>query len=365
MTREPRMSIRWKFMLIIAGSGLIAIFGTGTLLGLAAILLDAPIIGPLLNYFSSWAYLIVLGTGIVLFLGSFFIISRGTLKDLSTISDAVNQIAAGNLDVNIPVNSGDELGRLAQDVNEMAARLKKSIQEEREAERTKNDLITSVSHDLRTPLTSILGYLELVDDDKYEDEVMLRHYVAIAHDKAKSLKKLIDDLFEFTQVSYGGPRYHPGVVNLGRLLEQLSEEFVPILQKSNMEYRLRLPAAKVNVRADPALLVRVFENLISNAIRYGSEGRFVDIELEASDGLAIVRVADYGPAIPVAQLTRIFERFTRVEGSRSRYTGGAGLGLAIAKNIVDLHGGVIKAYNETGRTVFEVRLGLEQADADS
>lgn len=362
LTRESRMSIRWKFMLIIAGSGIIAIVGTGALLGVAFILLGAPLVGPVLNYLAGqgFAPLIILGTGIVLFLGSFLLISRGTLRDLSTISNAVNQIAAGNLDVQIPVHSGDELGRLAQDVNEMAARLKKSIQEEREAERAKNELITSVSHDLRTPLTSILGYLELVDDDKYEDEVELRHYVAIAHDKAKSLKKLIDDLFEFTTVSYGGPRYHPETVNLGRLLEQLSEEFVPILQKADMEYRLKLPPAKVNVRADPALLVRVFENLLSNAVRYGSDGRFVDIELETSDEWAIAKIANYGSPIPEAQLAHIFERFTRVEESRSRHTGGAGLGLAIAKSIVDLHQGVIRAYNENDRTVFEVGLRLDK-----
>lgn len=365
LTRKPLMSIRWKFMLIIGGSAVIAVGGTLVLLSMGLVVYQIPVLGNLLEYFYNHGFAIpmTLGAGIILFLGSFLLISRSTLRYLSMISNAVNRIAAGDLDVRVPVQGRDELGRLAHDLNDMAARLKKSIQEERDAERSKNELITSVSHDLRTPLTSILGYLELVDGDKYQDEVALRHYIAIAHDKARDLKRLIDDLFEFTTMSSDGPRYRPERVNLGRLLEQLSEEFLPILQKAGMEYRLNLPPTKVNVRADPALLVRVFENLMSNAARYGRDGRFVDIELEASDHWAVARVANYGEPIPEARLALIFERFVRVDESRSRDTGGAGLGLAIAKTIVELHQGTIRAYNEKGRTVFEVRLRLDTKSA--
>lgn len=181
---------------------------------------------------------------------------------------------------------------------------------------------------------------------------------SIAYDKARNLKKLIDDLFEFTRVNHRGLELRCETVNLGRMLEQLAEEFVPILRESGMEYRLNLPEHKVNVQADPSLLVRVFENLISNAVRYGSSGRFVDIELTESGERAVARVANYGERIPESQLERIFERFARVETSRSRATGGAGLGLAIAKSIVDLHGGSIRAYNEDARTVFEVSIRL-------
>jgi signal transduction histidine kinase len=385
LTRESVTSIRWQMMMMIAASGIFAVGTTGVLLVFAQLLSRTAVIGDILLYLgrSGYAIPIILVTGVVLFIGSFVIMSAGTLRYLSKISHAVNQIAAGDLDTYIQIKGSDELARLAGNINQMAMKLKKSIDEEREAERTKNDLITSVSHDLRTPLTSVLGYLELVDGDKYEDEVALRHYVSIALDKARSLKRLIDDLFEFTRVNYRGLTLHPEPVNLGTLLEQLAEEFVPIFEQAGMEYRLNLPSEKVNVEADPSLLVRVFENLMSNAVRYGADGHYVDIELSRDDGsgdgggagasaagvaglapsaagVAVVRVANYGTPIPENQLARIFERFVRIEASRSRDTGGTGLGLAIAKTITLLHGGSIRAYNETrdgaNRTVFEVRL---------
>ncbi len=370
MTRETIVSIRWKMMVMIAGSAILAFSITGVLLVMAGILYSVPVIGDILGYFgrSGYALLIVFATGIILFIGSFVLLSAGTLKYMSRITQAVNEIANGNLDVFIPVKGSDELARLARNINEMAMKLKKSIEEEREAERTKNDLITSISHDLRTPLTSVLGYLELVNTDKYADEITLRHYVAIALDKAHALKHLIDDLFEFTRVNYRGLTLRTETVNMALLLEQLTEEFVPILEKAGMEYRLNLPHDKVTVQADPSLLVRVFENLMSNAVRYGAEGHYVDIELStdratvptasavAHSGWVIVRIANYGAPIPESQLGRIFERFVRIEESRSRDTGGAGLGLAIAKSIVELHGGSIRAYNEPTRTVFEVAL---------
>jgi signal transduction histidine kinase len=346
------------------------------------------------------APLLVIAAFLVFLVAAWFITTAPTLRYLKRISQTVNSIAQGNLEARVSVDSKDELGILAADINTMAANLKQARDEERNAERTKTELVTSVSHDLRTPLTSVLGYLELADQDQYHDEVELRHYIKVAHNKAQDLKNLIDDLFEFSLVSYGGLKMNLESVNLGRLLEQLVEEFVPMFQKSGLEYRLSLPEQKVMVRADANVMVRVFENLVSNAIRYGAKGRFIDIELGAAgsdedasrqpSGLggmhqgnaglqsgvsgewagvggesagacaewAVARIGNYGPPIPESQLGLIFERFYRVEGSRSRDTGGAGLGLAIARNMIALHGGTIRAYNDNGRrrTVFEVKI---------
>lgn len=340
----------------VAGSGTAALFA------LAAVLAQVYPFSIVLRYvyYRIGSTPIVVATSVVLFVVAVFTMMGGTLKRIRHVSEAVNRIAEGNLDARAPLESNDEIGLLARDVNAMAERLKKSIQEERDAERSKYDLVTSVSHDLRTPLTSILGYLDLVTGDNYEDEVHLRHYVEVAHEKALSLKRLIDDLFEFTRVSHGGLPQRPELINLGRLLEQLSEEFVPILDRAHMQYRLKIPQESVMIEADASMMVRVFENLVSNAVRYGSDGVYIDIELESEQGDAwsVVRVANYGSPIDEAQLALIFERFYRAEVSRSRETGGAGLGLAIAKSIVTLHGGEIRAFNdhEQGRTVFEVRL---------
>ena len=386
--RRVALSIRWKMMVMVAASGVFAMVGVVVMVLMAQLLQHVPVLGDLALFVgrSGYALQYMMLAGLVLFIVSFVIMSAGMMRYLGRISEAVNRIAAGDLNTFIPVNGNDELALLAANINEMAVRLKKSIEEEREAERSKDDLITSVSHDLRTPLTSVLGYLELVNGAPPGDEATMRRYVEVALEKARSLSHLIDDLFEFTKVSHRDLAVHFEPVDLGMLLEQLAEEFVPILERAGMEYRLRLPPEKVMVRADPALLVRVFENLMSNAVRYGAEGRYVDIELTASgtgamegtggtDGAggtrlagagvaggtgskarAVARIANYGPRIPDALLSRIFERFVRVETSRSRDTGGAGLGLAIAKTIVDLHGGTIRAYNEDQRTVFEVVL---------
>lgn len=294
--------------------------------------------------------------GIILFIVFFFLISRPSITYLEEISRSLQDISLGNIDQAIPRRSSDELGDLAENINRMTARLREALEEERAAEQNKNDLITSVSHDLRTPLTSILGYLELIEDDKCRDEVELRQWVSIAYDKAGRLKKLIDDLFEYTRVSHRGFRMHKQRINLKELLEQLVEEFVPQLQEAGVQCRLSAQQAEYYAMIDPDFIVRVFENLIDNAIRYGQEGKRIDIELTAENKYLVIRVINLGSPIPASDLPNIFERFYRVEKSRSVKTGGTGLGLAIAKNIVESHDGEISAYSYQDRTIFQVSL---------
>lgn len=299
---------------------------------------------------------VVVLTGIGLFVLYFYLISAGTIRYIEQLNRTLDEIARGNLDITVPDRSPDELRRLAETVASMSRRLKRSLEEERAAQQTKQELITGVSHDLRTPLTSVLGYLALIENDQYRDEVELRHYVGIAYSKGQQLKRLIDQLFEFTRTSYGGVQLQRVPVNLGELLEQLAEEFVPALQAAGMHYHVVLPPDRVTASLDPDLMVRVLENLIANAIRYGSAGKQVDLELARAEGQLVIRIANYGEPIPSRDLPHVFETFYRIEKSRSDRTGGAGLGLAIAKNIVTLHGGTITAFNEPNRVVFEIRL---------
>lgn len=294
--------------------------------------------------------------GVFLFVLFFFLLTQRSIRYIEKISNAVGQIAKGEFDVRIPIKTSDELGVLANHINLMASQLKTSIEEERRAEQAKNELITSISHDLRTPLTSVLGYLGLIANDRYKDEVELIYYADIAYDKAKRLKKLIDELFEFTRISYGGMKIKLNKLNIGELLEQLAEEFVPILEEKGMEYRLDMPEDRIYIKGDGDLLVRVFENLISNAARYGNRGKYIDIVLKKEKNEAIIDIINYGEPIPKWQLPHVFERFYRVEESRSLETGGTGLGLAIAKNIVELHKGRISAHSDEGKTTFRVRL---------
>ncbi len=319
------------------------------------------IIGSLLEVLSDTIGVVptVIIAGIFLLFFYFFLLTRKSTRYIAEITEALGQIAEGNLEITIPIRSNDELGFLAENINHMAAKLKRSIEDERNAERTKNELITSVSHDLRTPLTSIMGYLELITNDRYDDEIRMRYYADIAYQKSKSLKKMIDDLFELTTLNYGKIELNRETIDLGQLLEQLAEEFVPMLDQSNMEYRLFLPDYKVVLDADAHMLVRVFENLISNAIRYGRQGRYVDISMERIKNSCVVGIANYGNPIPESELPYIFDKFYRMEQSRSSETGGTGLGLAIAKNIVELHDGQIRAHTQADKTVFEVTLQID------
>lgn len=272
---------------------------------------------------------------------------------LREINHGLHEIAKGHFQYEIPVKPDHDLGEIAKSINQMSAQLHHSIQEERNAEKTKNDLITGVSHDLRTPLTSILGFLELIEKDRYFDEVELRYYIGIAYEKSVTLKKLIDDLFEYTRINNGMP------LDLKRLdmndfFQQLAEEFVPNLESASVSCRVHAPDHPVIIRADGDHLVRAYENLISNAIRYGSAGKRVDIYIQEQDSQVVIQVVNYGEPIPERDIPFIFDRFYRADKSRSKQTGGGtGLGLAITKSIIEVHGGSISVSSNKRQTCFE------------
>ncbi len=354
------MGLRSKILLLFLISAVISVFSCLLLLGAAFLLYRRGIAKSLFSYMYRHVGIqpVMIILGILLFLLIFLLLSKRTIKYIEEISESVREISQGNLDTRIVVKTTDELGKLAFNINTMTEKLNSSMKDERNAERTKNELVTSVSHDLRTPLTSILGYLGLIVNNKYRDEGELKHYAGIAFKKTEKLNKLIDELFDFTRISYGGMKLKTSKINLGSLLEQLNEEFFPIFKAADMESRLSIPKEKVCITADGDMLARVFENLITNAVRYGSEGKYIDIELSITLNNAIIRVTNYGTPISQKDIPYIFDRFYRAEKSRSQQTGGTGLGLAIAKNIVELHGGDIYASAGDNLTTFEVKLSL-------
>lgn len=357
MKMRPQSSIRWRLLLAFFLSIALAIFSVFVLLFMALVLSQFEPIHLLLEILdrSLGPLAVCIIIGFILFILYFFLFTQKTISYIEEINQKVNLMAKGDFSVMVPLRTRDELGLLAENINTMSVRLKESIEEERLAERTKTELITSVSHDLRTPLTSIIGYLDLVVNDRYRDELALRYYADIAYHKSKRLQQLIDELFEYTRVSYGGMKAVYDKINLVELLEQLTEEFVPLLQEASMVCRLTPAQKKIFVMADANLLVRVFENLLTNAIRYGKDGKYIDIEVLEGDSV-VVRVTNYGEPIPARDLPHLFDRFYRVEKSRSLDSGGSGLGLAIAQSIITLHGGKITAQSDTSGTTFEVTL---------
>lgn len=294
--------------------------------------------------------------GILVFTVTFMILQEKSLRYITKISDAMQNISEGDLNVTVEVEGDDEFSSMAANLNKMVEDLKELMDKERESERTKNELITNVAHDLRTPLTSIIGYLELLSGDvKLEPEIQ-KKYINIAYVKTKRLEKLIEDLFGFTKMNYGKLSMHVGQVDVVKLLSQLLEEFYPSFVDKNLSYELQSNVPVKVITADGNLLARLFDNLINNAIKYGADGKRIMVKLHADDEIVTVSVINYGYVIPADELPLIFNKFYRVEQSRSTNTGGTGLGLAISKNIVDMHGGSITVTSDLSGTVFTVKL---------
>lgn len=296
-------------------------------------------------------------TGIVLFICMVLLLSQGTIRQINQLMQGTQRLARGELDQEITVSSNDELGQMAVQINQMAKQLKLSLAEERMAVQSKNELISNVSHDLRTPLTSIIGYLRLVNEDHYKDEVELRYYTDIAYDKSLRLGGLVNDLFEYTRIGYSP--INRVDINLVELLAQLAVDFSLTGQHEGVQVVFTPAAEKIMISSDGDKLMRTFENLLSNAVRHGREAGRVDLKVSQDPKFAIVQVINYGPPIPQHAIPHLFERFYRADESRTDQTGGSGLGLAIVKTIVDAHHGTIQVTSTTELTMFEVRLPLQ------
>jgi signal transduction histidine kinase len=295
---------------------------------------------------------------VLAFVVLFYWMTRKKMRSIEELADGMTQIARGNLEHRVAERSKDEIGSLATHINLMAGELQRTIEEERRAERTKNELITNVSHDLRTPLTLIMGYLRLLKDKNYEGPEQAEQYLQISYGKAEKLKQLIEDLFEYTKLSNHDVPLRLETVSLNELIEQLAEELVTVAENERLFLSRSLPAEKVYVRMDPDKMIRVFENLLTNAIKYSLKPGEVRVRLLATERRALVCVANRGEPLGPEQLERLFDRFYRVDSSRSSETGGSGLGLAIAKSIVEAHDGRIWAESDQGEIRFWVELPL-------
>ncbi|WP_349673626.1 HAMP domain-containing sensor histidine kinase [Lacrimispora sp.] len=294
--------------------------------------------------------------GIGIFAVTFLLLQEKSMRYIGRISDAMQRISEGDLNITVDLEGDDEFSVMAASLNKMVGDLRDLMDKEREAERTKNELITNIAHDLRTPLTSTIGYLELLSKDGVIDQELQKKYIGIAYVKTKRLEKLIEDLFGFTKLNYGKISMNVSKVDVIKLLSQLLEEFYPSFMDRNLSYELQSNVPVQIVSADANLLARLFDNLINNAIKYGADGKRILVKVHGSEELVSIQVVNYGYVIPEEELPLIFNKFYRVEQSRSTNTGGTGLGLAISKSIVDMHGGTIHVSSDLSGTVFTVKL---------
>lgn len=302
------------------------------------------------------AYVLI---GILIFAVTFMLLQEKSVTYIKNISDAIRNISEGDLNTSIEVIGDDEFSSMAENLNKMVDDIRQLMDKERESERTKNELITNVAHDLRTPLTSIIGYLELLSGKVVLPPEMQKKYIDIAYGKAKRLEKLIEDLFGFTKLNYGKLSMNVSKVDIVKLLSQLLEEAYPNFADKGLSYELQSNVPARIITADGNLLARLFDNLINNAIKYGADGKRILVQVHADEETVKVSVTNYGFVIPPEELPLIFDKFYRVEQSRSTHTGGTGLGLAIVKNITDMHGGTVTVKSDLNGTVFTVTLQVD------
>ena len=298
--------------------------------------------------------------GILLFSLIFLLLQRKIARDVETIARAVKQISEGDLSTRLELEGEGELTDIAENLNRMEEDIQELIDKERTSEQSKTDLITNVAHDLRTPLTSILGYLELLRKNQKLSPEMQQKYLDIAYNKSVRLQKLIEELFGFTKLSYGKINMNVAKVDIVELLAQLLEESYPNFQKNGLSYDFVSNRKSQIIEADGDLLARLFDNLIGNAIKYGKEGKRVRVNLRADREIVTIKIVNYGYVIPANELPLIFDRFYRTDHSRTNASGpgGTGLGLAIVKNITDMHHGTVSVSSDLSGTVFTVRLKI-------
>lgn len=279
---------------------------------------------------------------------------------MNHIIGELHYIAQGHLDHRIPFRLKGSEQHVITSVNALVDSAVQSMDDERKIEKSKDELITNVSHDLRTPLTSIIGYLGLIEDKQYQNEEDILKYTHIAYEKAKQMKNLVDDLFEYTKVQQHGAPVNIMRVDLNQLLEQLTASFALEADRRGIEISSKVVPNPLMIEADPEKLGRVFNNLVANAFKYGNGASYIRITAHQEQGKVVVKVANDGTPIPEKAQSHLFERFYRAEASRSRATGGTGLGLAIVKSIVDLHHGQVTVSSDADETAFIVTLPLKQ-----
>lgn len=289
----------------------------------------------------------------------FYLLSKPYAAYFEKISSGIHRLAGGDFATRVEIASGDEFQSIAEDINRAGEKLKSAVERGDFAESSKDQLVLNLAHDLRTPLTSVLGYLDFILKNDQLPPEQAKHYAMIAYTKSRRLERLIEELFDITKMNYGMLDIERQPVDLSELLHQLVEELYPIFEHNGLSARMAVPP-RIIVDGDGAMLARVFENLLSNAARYGTDGQFVDIACETDANAVVVRVTNYGNHIPEHELPFLFDMFYTGDRARTHQDGSTGLGLFIAKNIVERHGGKITALSDVTRTSFEVRIPLKQ-----
>lgn len=306
-------------------------------------------------YFFVFAFVILVGWVVI----SYYFIARPN-QQLQALIEASGQLSQPTEE---PIHLPPAMKSVEDQLNLAREEALHAQRTAREAEQRKNDLVVYLAHDLKTPLTSVIGYLTLLRDEPQISPELRARYTGIALEKAERLEDLINEFFDITRFNLSHLELEKQTVDLSRMLQQVVSEFEPMLAEEQLTCTLDLPA-RMDYPCDPDKLARVFDNLLRNACHYSTPGTNVQISGAETDTSIVLTFHNEGRTIPPEKLERIFDQFFRLDSSRATRTGGAGLGLAIAKEIVELHGGTISARSWDNQVEFQVTLPKAGREGD-
>lgn len=301
---------------------------------------------------------IIFGTTLIIVLSLLYKLLNKIFSYVFAVSESADKLFDKNVEyINLP----PEMVEVEKKLNHFKTEAIKNERLARENEQKKDELIVYLAHDIKTPLTSMIGYLSLLSEIKDMPQEQRNRYIDIALDKSYRLEDLINELFDVARFNSEKIVLEKEEINLNLMLEQIADDFYPTLKEMNKKINFTSDE-KTILYADPDKLSRVFNNLIKNAVNYSKENTDIDISILNKENQATVKITNKGKQIPKEKLDKIFEKFYRLDSSRTSKTGGSGLGLAIAKEIVELHGGRIYAESDMKETTFCVILPIiEQA----
>ncbi|MBT8939869.1 two-component sensor histidine kinase [Lactobacillus delbrueckii subsp. bulgaricus] len=285
------------------------------------------------------------------------LIRRYHQMQLRHIISELHYIANGHFDHRISFSVNNDMQKVIDSINSLVDSTVGAINEEKAIEQSKDELITNVSHDIRTPLTSIIGYLGLLKNGAVTSQEDMLKYINIAYDKAEQMKSLANDLFEYTTLKSTKTKLNVTPINSKGMMEQVAAGFELEAEKKGIAFSVKARPDDLIVNADVEKLVRVYNNLISNALKYAAGASRINLVANLINHEQVeLRVENNGEPIPKDKLKKIFDRFYRVESSRNTKTGGTGLGLSIVQGAVELHGGTIRCESNKDWTSFIILL---------